>query len=94
MNNYIKILPIQVGELQEKTANGIMWYVPQIQRNAESAFAICSLINVIDSNNSSFVSSFQVEIDNATLQAWGADDSVIDDAILAYSPLFIKDTTI
>ena len=90
MISYIKIQSIRIGELQEKEANAISWYVPQLQRNADSAIAICSLINIIDSENSSFVSSFQVEIDNETLQLWGEDDSVIDNVVLAYSPLFQK----
>jgi hypothetical protein len=88
MTTYIRIKPIRVGELQEKEANAITWYVPNVQRNADSAFAVCSLVNIIDSDNSMFVSSFQVEIDNATLQAWGSDDTVIDNVVLAYSPLF------
>jgi hypothetical protein len=33
---------------------------------------------------------FTVEIDNTTLQNWGSDDTVIDDAVLAYSPLFVR----
>lgn len=88
MVSHIKIKPIRVGELQEKVANAISWYVPQIQRNADSALAICSLLNIIDEENSEFVTSFQVEIDNSTLQAWGSDDTVIDNLVLAYSPLF------
>mgnify|MGYP003648271991 CR=1 FL=1 len=90
MISHIKIQPIKIGELQEKEANAISWYVPQLQRNADSAIAICSLINIVDLENSSFVSSFQVEIDNETLQSWGDDDSVIDNIVLAYSPLFQK----
>lgn len=88
MISYIKIKPIRVGELQEKEANAISWYVPQIHRNADSALAVCSLLNIIDQENSEFVTSFQVEIDNSTLQAWGSDDTVIDNLVLAYSPLF------
>jgi hypothetical protein len=41
--------------------------------------------------NSSFVTAFNITLDNATLQAWGSDDSVIDNAILAHSPLFEKE---
>jgi hypothetical protein len=88
MVSHIKIKPIRVGELQEKEANAISWYVPQIHRNADSAYAVCTLLNVLDENNSVYVSSFQVEIDNDTLQAWGDDDGVIDELVLAYSPLF------
>lgn len=91
MISHIKIKPIRVGELQEKEANAITWYVPQIQRHADSATAMCSLINIIDSTNSVFVSSFQVEIDNLTLQSWGSDDTIIDNKVLEYSPLFERE---
>lgn len=91
--NYINIQPIQFGELQEKTANAIIWQVDGLMRGATEAIAQCSLIYVKPDGGSEYVSSFNVIIDNATLQLWGADDSVIDDAVLAYSPLFIKDTT-
>ena len=91
--NYINIQPIQFGELQEKTANAIIWQVDGLMRGATEAIAQCSLIYVKADGGSEYVSSFNVIIDNATLQLWGADDSVIDDAVLAYSPLFIKDTT-
>lgn len=89
--NYIKIKPIQFGELQEKTANAIVWQVNQLFRNAQEAIADCSLINVKSDGSSEHVSMFQVNIDYNTLQAWGADDSVIDNVVLAYSPLFEKD---
>lgn len=92
--NYIKINPIQFGELQEKTANAITWQVNGLMKNCTEAVAYCSLIYVKNDGGSEYISSFVVNIDNNTLQAWGADDSVIDDSILAYSPLFIKDTTI
>lgn len=88
MVSYIKIKPIRIGNLQEKIANAISWYVPQIHRNAESGYVVCSLLNVIDQNNSIHISTFEVEIDNTTLQSWGADDSVIDNLVLSYSPLF------
>jgi len=92
--NYINIQPIQFGELQEKTANAIIWQVDGLMRGATEAIAQCSLIYVKPDGGSEYVSSFNVIIDNATLQLWGADDSVIDNVVLAYSPLFIKDTTI
>lgn len=94
MTNYISIQSIQFGELQEKTANAITWQVNGLIRNAMEAIAYCSLIYIKPDGGTEYVSSFSVNIDYATLQAWGADDSVIDDAVLAYSPLFIKDTTI
>lgn len=92
--NYISIQPIQFGELQEKTANAITWQVNGLIRGATEAMADCSLIYVKSDGGSEYVSSFYVNIDNETLQAWGSDDSVIDNVVLAYSPLFIKDTTI
>jgi hypothetical protein len=88
--NYISINPIQFGELQEKTANAINWTVGGVSRNAEEAIAYCALIMVNPDGSSEHVHSFNVTIDYNTLQAWGADDSVIDDAVIAYSPLFIK----
>jgi hypothetical protein len=88
--NYISIQPIQFGELQEKTANAITWQVNGLSRGATEAYASCSLIFVKPDGGSEYISMFQVTIDNATLQSWGADDSVIDDVVLAYSPLFIK----
>lgn len=91
MISHIKIKPITFGELQEKQANAITWYVSQLQRNGDSAIANCSLINIIDNENSEFVGSFLVEIDHATLQLWGADDTIIDDVVLAYSPLFERE---
>ena len=90
MENYISIQPIRFGELQEKEANAITWQVNGLMRNATMAYAQCSLIFVTADGGSIYVSSFQVEIDNETLQLWGEDDSVIDNVVLAYSPLFQK----
>lgn len=89
--NYLKIKPIQFGELQEKTANAITWSVYDVGRNAETAIAYCGLINVKDDGGTEQVAVFNVTIDNATLQSWGADDSIIDEVVLAYSPLFEKE---
>jgi hypothetical protein len=86
--NYIRIKPIQYGELQEKTANAITWQVNGLSRNGEEATAYCGLILIHPDGSSEHVSSFMVTIDYATLQAWGADDSVIDNKVLSYSPLF------
>lgn len=88
--DYILIQPIQFGELQEKTANAITWQVNGLMRGATEANAFCSLILVKPDGGSEYVSSFNVTIDNDTLQSWGEDDTVIDDAVIAYSPLFIK----
>jgi len=30
------------------------------------------------------------KLNNDTLQSWGEDDTVIDDVIIAYSPMFVK----
>ncbi|MFM9143092.1 MAG: hypothetical protein ACKOPP_03730 [Bacteroidota bacterium] len=86
------IKPIQFGELQEKTANAITWQVNGLIRGATEAHAECSLIFVKPDGGTEYVSSFNVTIDNTTLQSWGADDSVIDDVVLAYSPLFERET--
>ena len=85
---YFKIQPINIGPLQEKQANAITWQVNGIIRGATEAIAACALIWVNEDGSTLHAESFQVPIDNATLQAWGADDSVIDNLILAFSPLF------
>lgn len=86
--SYLKIKAIQYGELQEKTANAITWTVSNLDRNAQEAIAYCGLIYIHTDGSSEHVSSFMVTIDYNTLQAWGADDSVIDNKVLSYSPLF------
>lgn len=91
MANYFKIKPIIFGELQEKQANAITWQVSNISRGADSAIAYCGLIWINSDGSSIQSDTFQVEIDNQTLQNWGADDSVIDNIVLNYSPLFILD---
>ena len=89
MESYLLIEPIQFGELQEKQANAIIWNVSQLMRGSTSATAICTLIWE-ENGNTYYSDSFTVEIDNTTLQNWGSDDTVIDDVVLTYSPLFIK----
>ena len=91
MEPYIKIKPIRIGELNEKTANAISWQVQNLTRGIDFAVVNCYLINIDLMGNSSFVTAFNITLDNATLQAWGSDDSVIDNAILAHSPLFEKE---
>lgn len=89
--DYLDIQPITFGTLQEKKANAIAWQVNGLVRGATEAIAECSLIWIdINGNTSESGMQFSVNINNATLQSWGADDSVIDDVVLAYSPLFIK----
>lgn len=92
MESYILIEPIQFGELQEKRANAITWQVQGLIRGAEVATAVCALIWEDGNGNTWHVQDFTVEIDNTTLQSWGSDDTVIDDAIIAYSPMFVKRT--
>ena len=91
--NYLKIQPIQVGELKQFTVNAIVWNINNLQRGATEATAHCSLIFVLPNDNgtSQIPIYFDVEIDNETLQSWGSDDGVIDDKIIAYSPLFVKE---
>jgi hypothetical protein len=91
--NYLRIQEINFGELQEKTANAIVWNVPNLMRNATEATVQCSLIFVnVDGSTSDSNYYFSMEIPNNVLQSWGSDDSVIDDFVLTFSPLFVKDT--
>lgn len=90
MEPYILIEPIQFGQLQEKQANAIIWTVTPLMRGAVSATAVCTLIWEDGNGNTKHVDMFDVEIDQMTLNNWGADDTVIDDAVLAYSPLFVR----
>lgn len=90
MESYILIEPIQFGELQEKKANAITWTVSPIVRGAEFAIANCGLIWENGPLDTRQIDSFNVEIDHTTLNNWGADDTVIDEVVLAYSPLFIR----
>jgi hypothetical protein len=92
MNYYLRIKEIRLGTLQEKTANAIIWSIQNLMRGQTSAYAQCSLIYVREDGGTIELSEyFTVEIPNEILQQWGADDSVIDDIVLAYSPLFVKD---
>jgi hypothetical protein len=59
-------------------------------RGATEALANCTLILVYPDGGTAYVMSFQVNIDNETLQAWGEDDTIIDDKVLAFSPLFVR----
>jgi len=89
--NYLKIIEINVGNLQEKKANAIVWSVT-LMHGTTSVDAQCSLIYVNTDGGTIDVNEyFTMNIPNNILQQWGADDSVIDNYILTYSPLFIKD---
>jgi len=90
MRPYILIEPIQFGELQEKQANAITWTVSPLIRGAISATAQCALIWEDGNGNTVHVQNFTVELNQETLNNWGLDDTVIDDAVLAYSPLFVR----
>jgi hypothetical protein len=88
----LRINEINVGNLQEKKANAIFWRIT-LERKQDLAFAQCQLLYIADNGaQTNTAEDFQVEIDNSTLQQWGSDDAVIDNKILAYSPLFVKDT--
>jgi hypothetical protein len=89
MESYLLIEPIQYGELQEKKANAIVWNIGQLMRGSTSATAMCTLIWE-ENGNTYYRDSFTVEIDNQTLQNWGSDDTVIDNIVLEYSPLFVR----
>lgn len=90
MGPNILIEPINYGELQEKKANAICWNVNYLVRGATTALATCYLIWEDGNGNTVQNESFVVEIDEQTLQNWGADDTVIDEVVLAYSPLFVR----
>lgn len=90
--NYLKLQEFQTGQLLEKKCNAIYWNVP-LSRNITNAELNCSLIYVdADNGTHELGEYFTMPIPDSVLQSWGADDSVIDDLVLTYSPLFIKDT--
>lgn len=90
--NYLRLVPFQTGQLLEKQCNAIFWSVV-LNRNITNAELNCSLIYVTeDGGTKDLLENFTMVIPDEVLQSWGADDSVIDDLVLTYSPLFIKDT--
>lgn len=91
--NYLRLQTFKTGKLLEKDCNAIFWSVSLI-RNITNAEVNCSLIYVnADGGTKDLGENFTMLIPDSVLQSWGADDSVIDDFILTYSPLFIKDTS-
>ena len=89
--NYIKIKPIKLGELQEINANAICWKVI-LDRNSISAPLIFSLIFVKEDGGTIDCNiRREMIVPLEVLQQWGADDSVIDDFVLGYSPLFERE---
>jgi hypothetical protein len=91
--NYLRIQNFKTGLLQEKDCNAIYWKIT-LFRNITDAEVNCSLLFVnADNGTIDLNQNFTMSIPNSVLQSWGADDSVIDDFVLTYSPLFIKDTS-
>ena len=91
--NYLRLQPFKTGTLLEKDCNALYWTVT-LSRNITDAEASCSLLFVdADGGTKDLNQNFTMTIPNSVLQNWGADDSVIDDFVITYSPLFIKDTS-
>lgn len=99
MTNYISIQPITFSGLKNDfVVNAIKWNVTELTRGATSVKVICELINVstetIPLKGPREVikpyTSFSMDIPDNVLQAWGADDTVIDNFVLTYSPKFVK----
>lgn len=91
--NYLRLQQFQTGDLLEKQCNAIFWSVT-LNRNITNAEVNCSLIFVTaDGGTKDLGENFTMVIPDSVLQSWGADDSIIDDFILTYSPLFIKDNS-
>jgi len=91
--NYLKLLPFRIGTLQEKNCNAIYWSIT-LNRNITDAEIKCSLLYAdADGGTHDLNENFTMIVPNSVLQSWGADDSVIDDFVCTYSPLFIKDSS-
>jgi hypothetical protein len=91
--NYLRLKSFKTGQLQEKDCNAIYWTVT-LNRNITNAEVQCSLIFVdADNGTRDLNQNFTMIIPDSVLQNWGADDSVIDDFVITYSPLFIKDNS-
>ena len=87
----LRIKEINVGNLQEKKVNAIFWRIT-LTRKQQIASAECQLMYIADNGTqTNAFEDFSIEIPNDVLQQWGSDDSVIDNHILTYSPLFEKD---
>lgn len=90
--NYLRLQPFKTGSLLEKDCNALYWTVT-LSRNITDAEASCSLLFVdADGGTHDLNEHFTMTIPNSVLQNWGADDSVIDNFVCTYSPLFIKDS--
>jgi len=91
--NYLRLQPFKTGQFLQKDCNAIYWTIT-LNRNITDAEANCSLLFVdADNGTHDLNENFTMLIPNSVLQSWGSDDSVIDDFILTYSPLFIKDSS-
>jgi hypothetical protein len=88
---YLLINETRIGEFQEIKANAVIWEVSSLLRKSTQATVRCSLMYIKeDGTVTDCYKNFSVEIPNEVLQSWGADDSVIDNLVLSYSPLFVK----
>ena len=91
--NYLRLQPFKTGPLLQKDCNAVYWAVT-LNRNITNAEVNCSLIYVeADGGTVDLNQNFTMIIPDSILQSWGADDSIIDDFVCTYSPLFIKDTS-
>jgi len=91
--NYLKLILFKTGLLHEKDCNAIYWTIT-LNRNITEAEVKCSLLFVdADNGTHDLNENFSMIVPNTILQNWGSDDSVIDNFVLTYSPLFIKDTS-
>jgi len=88
---YLKIKPIEFGELKEKKANAIAWQINGLVRNAKVATVTCGLVWLDENGSHESGMRFEVNLSEGTLNSWEKDDSVIDTAVLAHSPLFEKE---
>lgn len=91
--NYLRLQPFKTGSLLEKDCNALYWTVT-LSRNITDAEVSCSLLFVnADGGTKDLNQYFTMIIPDSILQNWGADDSIIDNFVLKYSPLFIKDNS-
>jgi hypothetical protein len=104
MSTYLKIKPYNVpNDLGYGFANAIYWVVPNLGRGDVTATIICDLVNITyiqgtDENGNPIQSPivspslehFEMIADETLLNSWGPD-SVIDDFVLTYDPLFERE---
>jgi hypothetical protein len=90
--HYLRLQNFKTGLLLEKDCNAIYWTIT-LSRNITDAEVNCSLLFVDNEGTKDLNQNFTMIVPNSVLQLWGADDSIIDNFVITYSPLFIKDTT-